>query len=140
MNEVAGSQTFLTGSAVHRESAPIDGGKGFVRSSANRQCSVTQVRCNDILIESRGWYPHNDRIVSHISHVLLGSPPDMAGMPDCALMVELAALAPDGTRIFCIVTGRFWCIEVGLVLSEPTRLCLAPGPVVSGPDTLGCAL
>jgi hypothetical protein len=77
-------------------------------------------------------------MVSHISHVLLGSPPAEAevarGIPDTALIVELAALAPEGTRILCIVTGRPWCIEVGLVLREPTLRCLPAAVLVSGPE------
>ena len=59
-------------------------------------------------------------MVSHISHVLLGSPWATAATPERALMVELAALAPEGTRMALGVTGRFWCIDVGLVLREPT--------------------
>ena len=34
MNDVAGSQMFFTGSAVHRDRAPTDGGSGLLKSSA----------------------------------------------------------------------------------------------------------
>jgi len=59
---------------------------------------------------------------SHISQVELGSalPPDTA---DLALIILLAALAPDGTRMFCGITGIDWCMDKGLVESDEMRLC-----------------
>ena len=62
--------------------------------------------------ESRGLYPHIVLIQSHISHVELGSdPPETAPFPlDRALIILLAALtalAAEGTRMFCGVTGMW---------------------------------
>lgn len=59
---------------------------------------------------------------SHISQVELGSALVPATI-DLALIILLAALAPDGTRMFCGVTGMDWCKDAGLVDSEDIRLC-----------------
>jgi hypothetical protein len=56
MKEVAGSQTFLTGSAVHRDRAPIEGGNGLVKSRA--EWSVHGILTHsdvDLLIDNLGW-------------------------------------------------------------------------------------
>ena len=133
MNDVAGSQIFLTGSAVHLARAPTDGGRGLLRSSAAVSYNVSLCASRKIhrhlLTDSRGWYPHILLIQSHISHVELGSPVANIGTADRAdmtLLVALTPLAPDGTRMPAGMTGRVlfaWCIDVGRVDMLDMRLC-----------------
>ena len=68
------------------------------------------------------------RIQSHISQVELESTLLLA-TAGTALIILLAALAPEVTRTFCGVTGTDWCTEAGLVDKDETRLCRPPVPV-----------
>ena len=80
-----------------------------------------------LLTVSRLWYPHIDRIVSHISQVEHGSPLAGAGAaPLRALIVLLAAdtaLAPLAFRIpFGASVVEFWCMLAGRVERDDIRL------------------
>ena len=127
---------FFTDSAVHRARAPTEGGRGLVKSRAIGYINITphqiqgfRLVCGPLidgtwhaLTVSLGWYPHIVLIQSHISHVELGSAL-LPATADLALIMLLVALAPEGTRIFCGVTGMDWCTEAGLVDMDDIRLC-----------------
>ena len=74
MKPEAGRKTAETGSAVHRDTISI-GGRGSERSKA-AECSdfgIEREKKAHEPKERRGWYPHTERIVSHISQVPLYS-------------------------------------------------------------------
>jgi hypothetical protein len=112
MKEEAGSHICFTGSAVHLDRAPTDGGRGFVKSRAANQLHAWSKGLPDLLTVSRSGYPHMDRIVSHISQVEHGSPLAGAGaMPLRALIILLAADTALAPLIFRIPFGaRFGAV------------------------------
>jgi hypothetical protein len=64
-------------------------------------------------------------MVSHISHVELGSPWDTAATPPLAELAALKAEAPLATLIACgMRLGIPWCTLVGRVDKLEIRLCL----------------